>query len=88
MRVSRSRQLYQRLRELDEGFAQVNRALSSMGSFRGFHADELARCSALAEEARAATLSYLLEIVAESESRKAGRLFNSRQARGRRDAGK
>jgi hypothetical protein len=52
-----------------------------MRSIRGFHASELARYSALAEEARAATLSYLLEIVGEAESKEAGRLFRSRRRR-------
>ena len=81
IRSLRAAQLYQQLWELDEGFAQVNRALNRMRSIRLFHTDELARCSALAAEARAATLSYLLEILGESESQEAGRLFRSRRRR-------
>jgi hypothetical protein len=52
-----------------------------MRAIRGFHADELARYSALTAEARAAKLSYLLEIIAESESKEAGRLFRIRRRR-------
>jgi hypothetical protein len=77
----RSPQIYHQLRDLDEGFAQVNRALNRMRSFRGFHIAELARYSALAAEARAATFSYLLEIIGEAESKEPGRLFRSRRQR-------
>ena len=85
MRSPHRAEVYRDLWELDEGFAQVHRVLRRMRSIRGFPTDELARYSALTEEARAATLSYLLEIVGESETRKAGRLFSSRQARERRE---
>jgi len=81
MRSPAAAQFYQRLWELDEGYAQVNRALERMRSIRGFHPDELARCSALAAEARAVTLSYLLEVLQESESKEAGRLFRTRRRR-------
>jgi hypothetical protein len=47
----------------------------------GFDAEELRSYSALAAEARAATLSYLLEVLGESESKEAGRLFRSRRRR-------
>jgi len=77
----RSPRIYHQLQELDEGFAQVNRALNRMRAIRGFHASELARYSALTAEARAATLSYLLEIIGEAESKEAGRLFRSRRRR-------
>jgi hypothetical protein len=81
----RSPRIYHQLRELDEGFAQVNRALNRMRSIRGFQTNELARYSALTAEARAATLSYLLEIVGEAESKEAGRLFRSRRRREARE---
>jgi len=77
----RSPQIYHQLQELDEGFAQVNRALNRMRSIRGFHTAELSRYNELAAEARAAALSYLLEIIGEAESKEAGRLFCSRRRR-------
>ena len=43
----RSPRIYHQLQELDEAFAQVNRALNRMRSIRGFQTDELARYSAL-----------------------------------------
>ena len=59
----------------------MHRVLNRMRAIRSFHADELARYSTLAAEARAATLSYLLEIIAESEAKEAGRLFRTRRRR-------
>ena len=86
MRSPRSSEVYRELWELDEGFAQVHRVLNRMRAIRGFHADELTRYSALAGEARAATLSYLLETIADLESKQAGRLFSARQALERRES--
>ena len=79
MRSRGTSQVYQQLWELEEGFARVHRVLNKMRSIPGFHPPEIARYSALAAEARAATLSYLLEIVGEAESKEAGRLFRSRR---------
>ena len=79
MRSRETSQVYQQLWELQEGFGRVHRALTKMRSIPGFHSPEIARYSALAAEARAATFSYLLEIVGEAESKEAGRLFRSRR---------
>jgi hypothetical protein len=70
IRSSRSRQIYRQLWEPDEGFAQVNRTLNEMRSVRGFHTAELARYSALAAEARAATLAFVLEVLGNRSPKK------------------
>jgi hypothetical protein len=75
--------LYQHLWELDTGFSQVGGALKQIQKNAGFDPRQLAQFSALIAEARAATLSYLLESIGESESREAGRLFRSRRKRER-----
>jgi hypothetical protein len=51
---------------MDAGFSQVRSALNRIRRNPGFDDRELARFSALIAEARAATLSYLLDIIAES----------------------
>jgi hypothetical protein len=81
IRSPRTSQVYQQLWELDEGFAQVHRALNGLQSSPGLHTNELARYGALAAEARAATLSYLLEILGERESKEAGQMFRCRRRR-------
>ena len=78
-----SLRLYQHLWELDAGFSQVRGALNRMRRNADLDARELARFRELIAEARAATLSYLLETLGESETKQAGRLFRSRQARER-----
>jgi hypothetical protein len=75
--------LYQHLWELDAGFSQVRSALNGIQRNPGFDARELARFSALVAEARAASLSYLLDIIGESESKEAGSLFKIRRGRER-----
>ena len=81
MRSLGSSQVYQQLWELDEGFAQVHRVLNKMRLIPGIHPTEIAGYSALAAEARAATFSYLLEIVGDAESKEAGLLFRYRRRR-------
>ena len=84
----RSPRLYQLLWEIDAGFLQVRKAMREVQRIAGFDAGELSRFSVLTAESRGATLSYLLETVADLESREAGRLFSSRQARERRESPK
>ena len=70
---------YQHLWEIDAGFSQVREAMREVQRIAGFDNRELSRFAALIAEARAATLSYLLETIADLESKQAGRLFSARQ---------
>jgi hypothetical protein len=78
--------LYQHLWEIDAGFSQVREGMREVQRIAGFDSRELSRFSALIAEARAATLSYLLETLADLESKQAGRLFSARQALKRRES--
>jgi hypothetical protein len=62
--------LYRHLWEIDA---------SEVQRIAGFDSRELPRFAALIAEARASTLSYLLETIAGLESKQAGRLFSARQ---------
>lgn len=89
--MARSRRpplLYQYLWEIDAGFCHVRNAMRKLQRTAGFDRGELSRFRTLIAEDRADTLSYLLETVADLESRQAGRLFSSRQARERRESPK
>jgi hypothetical protein len=69
---------------MDAGFSQVRGALNRIQGNPSFDARELGRFSALIAEARAATLSYLLDVIGESESKEAGSLFKTRIGRERK----
>jgi hypothetical protein len=64
----------------------VREAMREVQRIAGFNNRELPRFGALIAEARAATLSYLLETIADLESKQAGRLFRARQALERRES--
>jgi hypothetical protein len=68
------RQVYEQLAGIEPGFEQAARALRVFGKFRGFERSEIERSSELTAEARAATLSYLTNIIEIVETEEAGRL--------------
>jgi hypothetical protein len=78
--------LYQHLWEINAGFSQVREGMRGVQRIAGFDARELSRFSTLIAEARAATLSYLLETIADLESKQAARLFSARHSLKRRES--
>src|ERR1022692_1043199 len=74
------RRVYERLLALNAGFEQSRRSLAALRR-EGFDREALERFSALAEEARAATASYLAGAIATVETNEAGRRFRKRIAR-------
>jgi hypothetical protein len=77
--------VYEHLLAINVGFEQVRRALTALGRRRGFDDRVLARYGELSEEARAATTSYLLEIIESAETKEAGRLSGRRLRRERKE---
>ena len=76
-------QVYQHLLGINAGYDQVVRALATVRKHDAFLAKELDNYSALAKEARAATTSYLLNIMESAETIEAGRRFGKRRERER-----
>jgi hypothetical protein len=77
--------LYQRLWEIQQGFTDIKTALDSFGAHPLFVRSEIKRFSALWEEARAATASYLLGVLEQFETEYAGNLAQRRLRRERRE---
>jgi len=77
------RQVYEHLAEVEAGFEQVARTLRAFRKSGGFVRSEIERLSELAAEARAATLSYLTNIIETLETEEAGRLQARRLKRDR-----
>jgi hypothetical protein len=77
--------VYQRLLDLNAGFDQVVRSLAALRKHDGFLAKELDHYAALAKEARAATMSYLLNAMESAETDEAGRRFGRRREREQRE---
>jgi hypothetical protein len=73
--------VYKHLLDINAGFDQAIRGLAALRKNDAFLAKELDRFSALAKEARAATNSYLIAMMAEAETRDAGRRFGKRRDR-------
>ena len=71
-------QIYEKLLALNVGFDQVPCALRDLSRSSRFDRAELARFRQLAEEARAATTSYLTAIIEAAETEQAGRYFHKR----------
>ena len=79
--------VYEHLLAVSVGYDQVSRALAALGERPGFKRREIARFSAMAEEARAATTSYLTEVIEIAETEQAGRMYRRRRARERDEQG-
>ena len=77
--------VYQRLFDLNVGFDQVVRSLAALRKHDAFLAKELDYYSTLAKEARAATTSYLLNVMEGVETDEAGRRFRKRREREQRE---
>jgi hypothetical protein len=77
--------VYRHLFDLNAGYDQVVRALAGLGESGLFGRRELRRFTALSEEARAATTSFLVSAMEAAETDEAGRLFRIRLARERRE---
>ena len=77
--------VYRQLLELNVGFDQAQRALNELQRARLFKRSELERFTSLAAEARAAAVSYLVEVIETVETEQAGRLFRLRSSRERRE---
>ena len=74
-------QIYEQLAMLNTGFDQVRRSLAALARHREFDRPTLLQFSERAEEARAATNSYLAGVIEAAETAKAGRRFRKRRAR-------
>ena len=84
IRLTARSRAYQYLWKMEEGFLQVQRALTKIQRTSGSNARGLAQFGSLIAEARAATMSYLLEVIGQSETEEAGRLFSARRERERK----
>ena len=78
------RRVYEHLLALNAGFEQARRSIAALRR-DGFDREALERFSALAKEARAATVSYLAGAIATVETNEAGHRFRKRIARERHD---
>jgi hypothetical protein len=74
-------QIYEQLAMLNTGFDQVRRSLAALARYREFDRPTLVQFSERAEEARAATNSYLASVIEAAETAEAGRRFGKRRAR-------
>jgi hypothetical protein len=73
--------IYEQLAMLNTGFDQVRRSLAALARYREFDRPTLVQFSERAEEARAATNSYLASVIEAAETAKAGRQFRKRRTR-------
>jgi hypothetical protein len=77
------RQVYEQLAAVEAGFEQAARALRVFRKSGGFERSEIERLSEMTAESRAATLSYLTNIIETLETAEAGRLQGRRLKRER-----
>jgi hypothetical protein len=73
---------------IQAGFEEVARGLGALRKCAGFEESEIERFTDLAAEARAATLSYLTNIIETAETEEAARIENRRLKRERREGSK
>jgi hypothetical protein len=76
---------YEYLFLVNKGFDEVTRNLRALAKYPALRPVEIAQFSQLAEEARSATNSHLLDILAAIEIATAGRLSSQRKARERKE---
>ena len=77
--------VYERLAGIEAGFEQAIGALHAFRKHSGFARSEIKHLDELTAEARAATLSYLINVIENAETDEAGRLQGRRLKRERRD---
>jgi hypothetical protein len=68
------RHVYEQVMVVQTGFEQAVAGLTELRKCRGFEKSEIDRFSNLAAEARAATLSYLTNVIEAVETEEAARL--------------
>ena len=73
--------VYEHLAALNTGLDQVRRSLAALARYREFDRPTLTQFSERAEEARAATNSYVAGVIEAAETAEAGRRFRKRRAR-------
>ena len=76
---------YEHLLLVNQGYDQVARSLKALAKYPALRPDEIAQFAQLAEEARAASNSHLLDVLATVEIARAGRLSGQRKARERKE---
>jgi hypothetical protein len=76
--------MYEQLVALNAGFEEVRRALRKLRSLGSFDSAERAHLSALSEEARAASNSYLASVIETLETEHAGKFYRHRLDRERK----
>ena len=74
-------EIYEQWYRINGGFEQVLDSLKALRRNSPFDAGEVDRFRKLAQEARAATNSYLASVVERAETEQAGRLFQDRLRR-------
>jgi hypothetical protein len=79
------RQVYEHLAMIEAGFEQAACSLRVFRKAGGFERSEIERLIEMTAEARAATLSYLTNIIEAVETEDAGRLQGRRLKRERRE---
>jgi hypothetical protein len=77
--------IYERLFLINKGFEDVLRNLRALQRLPPFGKADITRFEELSKEARAATNSYLTELLGRVETDEAGRLFRTRLVREREE---
>ena len=70
---------YVRLMQIDAACVDATEALVAFGRAREFDKKQITQYVRMWQEARAATMSYLLEILEQRETATAGKLFRKRR---------
>jgi len=70
---------------MNAGFDQAIQSLAALRRHGGFHRSMLQRLAALSQETRAATNSYLANVIQTAETEEAGRKFRKRKAQEKAD---
>ena len=73
--------IYEHLAALNTAFDQVRRSLAALARYREFDRPTLLQFSERADEARAASNSYVAGVIEAAETAEAGRRFGKRRAR-------
>jgi hypothetical protein len=77
--------VYEQLMAIETGFEQAARGLGALRKSAGFDESEIERLRDLIAETRAATLSYLTNVIETAETDEAARLQGRRVKRERRE---
>ena len=77
--------MYEQVMAIETGFAQALQGLAALRKSEIFDQSEIERFTDQAAEARATTLSYLLNVIESAETEEAARLQDRRIKRERRE---